>query len=166
MSTLAEIVNAYEICLDEGCNQGCGDCVYKSIKHGNCKNIRNNDALKFLKRYYYGNKALHSQIEYYFALNREIQNICEKLELQVKHLVNIPLPWDELRVMIGKPVWIERFSEQGKWYLIRSVNKENMILLDKIGECTVFERNKQGESWQAFTKDFRCRDDKNAPYLI
>lgn len=51
MKTLDEVIKAYEYCQNGDWKVGCGDCVYKKVKNGACKCVRNDDALHYLKEY-------------------------------------------------------------------------------------------------------------------
>ncbi len=72
---------------------------------------------------------------------------------------NLPLTWDELKTMEGKPVWIEGCGfSHGFWVIIDyfSVGDEDFIALG--GKCDEFWKQdmtdeNNGDSWQAYKKE-------------
>ena len=48
---------------------------------------------------------------------------------------NPPLSWDELKQMVGKPIWVELGLLQPRWYLIKEFHGEQMILINDLSGC-------------------------------
>lgn len=81
--------------------------------------------------------------------------------------VNSPLTWDELKQMIGKPVWIEwddseeamrtkEFVFSRQWEIISEVYEENIVCIysDRRAENHfAYSKDNLGKTWQAFRKE-------------
>lgn len=105
MKTLDEVIKAYEYCIDNnyrdcrGCPYGCED------GESGCHDAEEKkDALHYLKEY------------------QKIEDEYEELKdwWAEEHAENVPLSWDELRLMKGKPVWWAH-GEVGEWLTIYCV---------------------------------------------
>ena len=103
MKTLDEVIKAYECCNHD---DRCEDCPYNGIT---CTLERNTDALYYLKT-----------IETTENLYHDAVNKLSKWEDEDWKDRYLPLTWDELKQMEGKPVWIEYADdeEQTGWALI------------------------------------------------
>ena len=88
--TINDILKALECC--SGYDPKCEDCPYCGI--GMCESLIKEDAVLYLEKY---KNLLDSQKE-----------------------ENEPLPWDELKQMGGKPVWVEYIDDEQQtgWALI------------------------------------------------
>ena len=100
-----------------------------------------NDALHYLRVYRERQKNL-DQFEAY------------KLALNLRELGNDPLDWDELKLMKGKPVWVDS-DNKGHWNIIREVTDCHVIF--EIG--MPYHKCWQGDLWQAYRKE---RDNADA----
>ena len=107
MKTLGEVMNALKNC---GRHQKCCvGCPYESMSYptkiGNtCKDMMHYDAICYLSEY------------------QKIEDEYEELKdwWAEEHAENVPLTWDELKGMEGKPVWIEYMDDEQQtgWALI------------------------------------------------
>lgn len=67
---------------------------------------------------------------------------------------NDPLTWDELKLMEGKPVWIEDGLENGEWYIIECFTESGRFIAhDRYADDTVFKAIDMGNMWQAYRKE-------------
>ena len=96
--------------------------------------------------------ALHYLMEY-----RTTQTAYIKAMADIEE--NPPLTWDELRQMVGKPVWVEVYDpidEKSGWHttfwsLIEFINDEYICLRDNDGEQQCYQ--KKSTEWQAYRKE-------------
>ena len=109
MKTFDEVIKALSIC---GRHPDCEGCPYKNISYpteiGNtCKDI------------------MHYDVLYY------MQDQCKIFDT----FENLPLTWDELRLMEGKPVWIEKCQDDEikGWLLILRTNADVITCTTKYG---------------------------------
>lgn len=70
----------------------------------------------------------------------------------------LPLTWDELKQMEGKPVWVEFFFEDGQhftsdWFLVYSISESFCDVSGKLG----ISRLVKNDYWQAYRKE--CHED-------
>ncbi|MBP5782302.1 MAG: hypothetical protein J6W04_02055, partial [Bacteroidales bacterium] len=73
---------------------------------------------------------------------------------------NLPLTWDELKQMEGKPVWVEEENQPSQWYLIKEVETDedddpefvSLTVFDCQGDYW-FYKNNMGTKWQAYRKE-------------
>lgn len=65
---------------------------------------------------------------------------------------NLPLSWDELQQMEGKPVWIQE-GDHGYWIIIDnfSITSYGYHWLNSVEGC--LEKEYMGISWQAYRKE-------------
>ena len=82
----------------------------------------------------------------------------ESYELMYIHAManledNPPLTWDELREMVGKPVWVEH-KHYSKWLIVYEV-WEHTIVLDGNGYYTQYfsDDNDKEVRWKAYRKE-------------
>lgn len=125
MKTLNEVIKANECCDHGEPDSRCEDCPYNGI--GACCLERENDALFYLK-------------EYRFAVENCADALAEKYPSE-----NVPLTWDELNGMEGKPVWIEGplLTEGPHWIILGATH-----LYD--GKNVGY-----GKTWRAYRKERR-----------
>lgn len=142
MKTLDEVIKAYEYCQNGDWKVGCGDCVYKKVKHGACKCVRNDDALHYLREY------------------QRYQNTPSRIGHMAMCDENEPLTWDELKGMEGKPVWVEVLSDEidlsSRWMLVARETKAHSLPLaytDDICHWFYVHEDKLGKAWQAYRKE-------------
>lgn len=75
---------------------------------------------------------------------------------------NPVLTWEQLKIMEGKPVWIELLNHDmwddpshrvdSEWWVIGEVRKDDIILATYLDEMELFEDD-FGEIWQAYRKE-------------
>ena len=67
---------------------------------------------------------------------------------------NDPLTWDELKTMIGKPIWVEESNGDTKgWLLILRTNFDVINCTTKHGNSFYLYKSSYGERWQAYRKE-------------
>lgn len=138
MKTLGEVMNALKNC---GRHQKCCvGCPYESMSYpakiGNtCKDMMHYDAICYLSEY------------------QKIEDEYEELKdwWAEEHAENVPLTWDELKGMEGKPVWVEWYDHK-EWFLIDSIDKKKVVFRAQSGfgwHCI----RRESETWQAYRKE-------------
>ena len=66
----------------------------------------------------------------------------------------LPLTWDELKTMKGKPVWVHLFgSGLGEWNLIHTQLDNQIWFTDGNGYIYDMHEEKQGKTWQVYRKE-------------
>lgn len=65
---------------------------------------------------------------------------------------NDPLSWDELKQMIGKPVWVIDANNKGRWYLVKAIDEE-AIFTNFWGNSGIGYPKDFGTKWQAYRKE-------------
>ena len=99
------------------------------------------DALHYLKEY----RTKHEEI----LQMEEALGYCEIAE-------NKPLTWDELKQMVGKPVWVEHDSPSTKykrWVLLCEYTDSNKITIIANHLLTQIMPVDYGKTWQAYRKE-------------
>ena len=141
MKTLDEVINALEICGHDESPK----CPYFDTEHWCCceDHMRSISPLK--------NDALHylKHLQEYYEMSRE------------HHESNPALTWDELKTMVGKPVWVEWISGTWKglhkWILIRRIEDLIMEFTALDVARVSYDGNLQkyclGKTWQAYRKE-------------
>lgn len=109
------------------------------------------DALHYLKEYRDDRENLSEMISNCGkALNKYIMDI-HTLAQQEE---NLPLTWDELRTMEGKPVWVEQHHGDTKgWLLILRKYDDVVTCTTKHGNSFYLYKANYGEKWQAYRKE-------------
>lgn len=135
MRTLDEVIKAFEICIVD--NGGtCKGCPY-SDENGEpiCIGDDKEDALFYLKEY------------------RWVQDNCADALAEKFPNQNPPLTWNELKQMLGKPVWVEH-KHYSKWLIVYEVY-ENTIVLDGNGYYTQYfsDDNDKEVRWKAYRRE-------------
>ena len=165
MKTLEEVIKAIEYC--EIKKDDCFTCPYKS--DSNCYAL---DALHYLKEYQEHMKW-HAYEEH--CLDNEKKTLQEKKaefdEILTDYVAlkqwwteqqeNPPLTWEELKTVLGKPVWVEEYDpiddnkgwHRCKWYLVNFVNDEYFYVCDNDGEENHFCLAEIGKTWTAYRKE-------------
>lgn len=111
--------------------------------------IIKSDALHYLKEY----RDLKSTMDWHTQME-EIRNSIE----------NVPLTWDELRKMEGKPVWVEyddhfpgrKGTKFKEWEVIDVIFDDRLVAK---GEWD-YHKNEMGHVWQAYRKARTDEDGK------
>ncbi len=184
MKTLDEVIKAFSEANKE---VGCGDCQFNDAESDDIPCEMNdcffNDALHYLKEYRSDKvmweadrKSYQGFVDSYIKSRDKHQAAVIELkhkEKEVNEILtdyvalkqwwaeqqeNLPLTWDELKTMEGKPVWIEGCGFSGFWVIIDyfSVGDEDFIALG--GKCDEFWKQdmtdeNNGTSWQAYRKE-------------
>lgn len=135
MKTLDEVIKAFEICIVD--NGGtCKGCPY-SDENGEpiCIGDDKEDALHYLKEY------------------QRYQNTPSRMVHMAMCDENDPLTWDELKQMLGKPVWVEH-KHYSKWLIVYEVY-ENSIVLDGNGCYTQYfsDDNDKEVRWKVYRRE-------------
>ena len=97
MKSIYDVINALSICgRHEKC---CIGCPYQAVLYptsvGNtCRDVKNDDAVYYLKQYIMSRKHFEYLEEEYYKAIVEMEK-------------NPPLTWDEICQMAGKPIWVE-----------------------------------------------------------
>lgn len=99
------------------------------------------DALHYLKEF----KRISARLE-----KIALGNITETLE----KLDNPPLTWDELKTMIGKPIWVKYEGYAPDWEVVEYIGDTKW----KWGEViethlSILHKENQGKEWQAYRKE-------------
>lgn len=139
MNTLVEVINDLD-CLDDD-NHKCDNCQWEKERfvcsRAQCIYL---DALHYLKMY----KELAEDAELF-------------AEWKEQRKKNPPLPWDKLRTMTGKPVWIE-WAGTPQWGIIADIYLD-MFGYEKvsfsvatIGHMRMSEQD-YGLRWLAYEKE-------------
>ena len=138
MKKLDELINCIEFYKNIFDKNGCFDCHYhKEDCIGNC----------FLEN-----------VLYYLKEHQKI--LPEYLQMLIENVYNEPLSWDELKNMVGKPVWIEEKSSflnewLEQWEVIRSVwddecDEDAYIVMT---DDEFRYKDKYGKKWRAYRKE-------------
>ena len=140
MRTLVEVIKAVEEDL-ECANESYPEVFYDYDNH--------KDALHYLKMFRDMTCGTSQK------LRNTSQIICPKCHSEFVILpdTNTPLTWDELKDMIGKPIWIE-MEEIGFWYII--LNFEEGIGFDDYMMTSPFIqwwKSELGAVWNAYRKE-------------
>ena len=73
-----------------------------------------------------------------------------------KEPLNFPLTWEELKEMVGKPVWMETEKFGNHWYLIEDINEMKVEFVGAYHhEMVQFYRGDFNASWNAYRKEKR-----------
>jgi len=143
MKTLGEVIKALEKCMADDAIESEG--VYLAT-----------DALHYLKDYRMlvaDFAAKQKELEDAKDRYQEIEDEYEELKdwWAEEYAENVPLTWDELQSMKGKPVWIEQEDQvdAGKtykgWVVIRDILEYAIVT-----EPRLFSYKGYGETWKAY----------------
>ena len=145
MKTIDEVIKALELCTSGYCSDSDGDCPYIESNNDCDTRKRKLDALHYLKEYRRVQKRMES-----IALG-SIEETLAKMD-------NPPLPWEELRQMEGKPVWVEEKTDgyglSCYWNVIKKVEKfdigsESILFISH----DYYDDEDYGKTWQAYRKE-------------
>lgn len=101
------------------------------------------------------------------ALYQEAVKNCEAAESKYRQLAqdlrevgNPPLTWDELRTMVGKPVWIDSVPLVRRWVIIKKFHpiggNKNLFDMEVEDGAHFLRKNMRrddGAWWQAYRKE-------------
>lgn len=134
MKTLDEVIKKYEMCSSQ---ITCSTCPYYQ-EICSC----DPDALHYLKEFKrYQNTPSrngHMALVDYFEESQK----------------NEPLTWDELKTMMGKPIWVKYEGYAPDWEVIEYIGDTKW----KWGEViethlSILHKENQGKEWQAYRKE-------------
>lgn len=137
MKTLDEVIEAFETCIVPK-NVFCKECGFED----RCRIT--DDALHYLKAY----KAKQDEDWWkeYIAMRNEI--IFNDLE------ANTVLTWDELKQMVGKPVWVEYQCYTPDWEVIERIGNSKLFDGEFIEtHMSILHKETIGTEWQAYRKE-------------
>ena len=151
MRTLDEVIKTLEDCEVRG---GFFDWKYGI-----------SDALHYLKEYRERLQNLQDMMDRYEINDRNYQEAvqnCEMVQLKYQQLLddyndNPALTWDNLCLMVGKPVWIEydnhlkgrKRTKFKEWEVIDCVIDDMLVVK---GEWD-YHQSELGDTWQAYRKE-------------
>ena len=142
MKTLDEVIKAYEICIGYSCSNAEHDvCPYFGESDMGCMKEPEKDALHYLKEYRETKKHL------------ACLNDAEIRGDNTQVINNPPLTWDELKNMVGKPVWVEALLYK-QWAVIAYIGEEYIRFEGAnlyAPECRIYMGEDNG--WQAYRKE-------------
>lgn len=141
MKTLNEVIKAFECCEHGEPDSKCEDCPYNGI--GACTLEREADALHYLKT-----------IETTENLYHDAVNELSKWKDEDWKDRCLPLTWDELKTMKGKPIWVEYDGYAPAWEVIEYIGNTKW----KWGEViethlSILHKEDQEKVWQAYRKE-------------
>ena len=73
----------------------------------------------------------------------------------IKYLGNPALTWEQLKLMVGKPVWVEIGDGTKLWVIIRKIN-DNGIVTGSDGFIGIADVYGMPTTWQAYRKEREC----------
>lgn len=125
-----------------------------------------NDALHYLKEYRSKQDTIAEQLAELKQKNDHVcklaKTVCEEYARLCNRLAkeyrNEPLMWDELKTMVGKPVWVEYSGYTPHWEIVENIGAVRGSTGDFTGNFIetnkgVLHKNKQGTDWQAYRKE-------------
>ena len=159
MKTLDEVISGFECCyINTDCENDCDGerCPYMDGEKS-CEIRLREDTIDYLKEYKHTRqkllddmKILEFKAEIFTNAMKDIEN-------------NPPLTWEELRQMVGKPIWIEYdnrgieiLSEPKQWVIISLIdNTSVMPEISLVGKWKTFWMQKEfmGKHWDAYKKE-------------
>lgn len=97
---------------------------------------------------------LADDVLFYLKEYRWIIENCAEALAEKYPSENIPLTWDELNQMEGKPVWVELFgSGLGEWDLCHAQLNDRIWFTDGTGLIFDLSEETLGKTWQAYRKE-------------
>lgn len=138
MKTLDEVIKVLE-----DWEPDCDSCLFPDYcKENDCVLY---DALKYLREY-----REDKQI-YAYDIARRSMELAEN---------NDPLTWDELKQMVGKPVWIDSVPQIRRWVIIKKFlpvgGNKNLFEMEVRDGGHFFRKNMKKDDpawWQAYRKE-------------
>ena len=166
MRSLEEVIKAWSICFSDNSRSDCTGCPYAD-EDGDaaCFNHDREDALHYLKEYQAILPLVPSLINTAIAAQKKGKTIEDLYHDAVNELAELknqdwkdrclPLTWDELQTMEGKPVWVEKSQddEPKGWLLILQTNQDVVNCTTKHGNSFYLYRTLYDGKWQAYRKE-------------
>lgn len=144
MKTLDEVIKAFSEAIKE---VGCGDYQFNDAESDDipCEmtDCIFTDVLHYLHEYREHRDQIDALPDYYDLVN-----------FWAESQANLPLTWDELKTLQGKPVWVEMHRPG-----YRPWSGWEVIDHDGVGEKWMhtyrddYAREQQGKTWQAYRKE-------------
>ena len=169
MKSLDEVIYAYELCdSDEGGCEGCAYCAYCAESPFIGALQKRKDAIHYLKEYRDRKETLRNWTEKAIS---EQQNLSDAITFMRAYLddkddltalraywkeqhENNALTWDELKRMVGKPVYVECEVFPSRWFLIEEIGaNDSMICIGKFAERIPLHLETMGTMWNAYRKE-------------
>lgn len=108
----------------------------------------NSDALHYLKEY----KNTDEKYKKAIAHVTEVVDYYEKMVADYQAVNNPPLTWDELKSMVGKPVWVNCAAK--RWIVIADFRENgNGAEYFEATDGGLFSAKTQSDLWQAYRKE-------------
>ena len=88
----------------------------------------------------------------------EVIDHYEKMVADYLSVNNPALMWDELKLMEGKPLWVEEYYYNGQkksagWWLVDTQDDEQIVLRDQAGNPWYAYFISMGNDWKAYRKE-------------
>ena len=88
----------------------------------------------------------------------EVIDHYEKMVADYLSVNNPALTWDELKLMEGKPLWVEEYYYNGQkksagWWLVDTQDDEQIVLRDQAGNPWYAYFISMGTDWKAYRKE-------------
>ena len=158
---LDDVIKAMDFCINDGDTPNCLGCPYadEDVEAACCGNDRE-DALHYLKEYRQtredlldGMKRLEEKEMMFIHTMADLEN-------------NLPLSWDELRQMEGKPVWIDSVPLVRRWVIIKKFHpiggNKNLFDMEVEDGGHFLRKNMRRDDpawWQAYRKERKNETD-------
>ena len=116
-----------------------------------------NDALYYLRMYYSDKVQWESDRKHYEDWIEQYKESRNKHQQAVKEMLkNPPLTWEELKEMVGKPVWVETDEEVKRWEIIEGIYQSQEephleCFFTKSDFC--YSKLTIGEAWNAYRRE-------------
>ena len=110
--------------------------------------------LHYLKEY----KNVDENYQKAIAHVIEVIDHYEKMVADYLSVNNPALTWDELKLMEGKPLWVEEYYYNGQkksagWWLVDTQDDEQIVLRDQAGNPWYAYFISMGTDWKAYRKE-------------
>ena len=144
MKPLEKVVKALEICgkVDPSL------CPYFDTKHWKC-------CTGYIQRYSPVKDDAYSYLREYLNYQKSQKTINKSDSLSETE--NKPLSWEELRQMVGKPVWLEELRDGSRWYGFWDVVSDAVDYGDEKIVYTKsemrYEMAEYGTIWKAYKQE-------------
>ena len=124
------------------------------------------EAIEVCRDSYVAGKIIKADALYYLKEYQKIEDEYDELKdwWAEEHAENVPLSWDELKAMEGKPVWVEVDGYVGYWSIVRMLTPDVFSRYyawlkspEDPMEAPVAELNSEnyGKTWQAYRKEMK-----------
>ncbi len=158
MKTLDEVIKAFEICIGSYCSNAEHDvCPYLGASDMGCMKEPEKDALHYLIQLKLFRQTTIMQGIHKAQKDYALYPVSDWGEDEPDF--NPPLTWDELKAMVGKPVWVEYGNnQQSYWVIIYGFyGRDNELQWMEVsgGNPNTLWQKDMGadEYWQAYRKE-------------